>query len=85
MITIRALTPSPARYSIRPCPNGCPGSGFLDASLKPISDMIDEPASERLLNASAIIDIDALSTPARYLPANKHIFKNIPYPEQSTP
>jgi len=71
-------TSSPARYSILPCPKGCSGSGFLPANLKPIIEIIDEPASDRLLKASAVIAMEALNTPAMYLIIKRTRFKNIP-------
>ena len=56
--TMSIATISPDRYSILPCPNGCPGSGFCPAMRNPVSVISEEPASERLLNASAVIAIE---------------------------
>ena len=48
-------TASPETYSIRPCPKGCSLSEGAQAILKPTRVTTDEPASERLLKASATI------------------------------
>ena len=65
-------------YSILPCPYGWSLSASLYAILKPISDTSDEPASERLLNASAVIEIAPEMVPAMNFPVKRHIFKNMP-------
>lgn len=57
---IAAATISPDTYSIRPWPNGCSESGFAPASLNPISVTAEDPASDRLLNASAVTAIEWL-------------------------
>ena len=75
----------PARYSTLPCPKGCSASGFFAAIAKPSSVIIDEPASERLLNASAVIATEPDMRPAKYLTANSRMFRNIPQKEQSLP
>lgn len=66
MTRIATDTRRPEIYSILPCPNGCSGSGSCPESRKPINVMIDDPASERLLNASAIIAIEPLIVPASH-------------------
>ena len=48
------------------------------ASLNPIKVTKEEPASDRLLNASAVMEMELLMVPAMNFPANRHIFKNIP-------
>ena len=48
------------------------------ASRKLTSDITDEPASERLLKASACSAIEALSTPAMNLPAKSTRFISMP-------
>ena len=78
-------TTKPVIYSTLPCPKGCSLSAGVLESLKPISVTIDDPASERLLNASATIEIDAVNTPAANLPANKKRFKTIPTAPLKTP
>ncbi len=46
-------------------------SGFWFASLKPIIVIIEEAASERLLNASAVMDIDFVIKPTSNLAVNR--------------
>ena len=58
IIKIAAETTIPDKYSILPCPNGCSISGLVPASLNPIRVTRDEPASDRLLNASAVIAME---------------------------
>ena len=53
----RKATISAAIYSILPCPNGCSLSAGFPAIFTPIRLMIEEPASYRLLYASAITEI----------------------------
>ena len=67
----------PDMYSNLPCPKGCFVSGFIPANLNPMRVMSDEPASERLLKASAVIAMEPASVPARSLPANRRIFRKI--------
>lgn len=69
MMSMIAATASVATYSILACPYGCSSSALCAAILKPAIVMIDEPASDRLLNASAVIEIAPLSIPAKSLPA----------------
>jgi subfamily B ATP-binding cassette protein MsbA len=78
-------TTSPETYSILPCPNGCSVSGFAPASLKPSSVTIEEPASERLLKASAVIAMELLKVPARNLPIKSSTLNNIPITPHSIP
>ena len=61
-------------YSMRPCPYGCFLSGFFDASLIPIIVMIEESASERLLTASSMIEIDEDARPTAALRAASKTF-----------
>ena len=74
-------TATPERYSMRPWPKGWPGSGFFAAS----SVMTEEPASDRLLKASAVMAMEPDSRPARYLPRKSSTFSPIPTSEQSMP
>ena len=78
-------TARPDRYSMRPCPKGWPGSGFFDAMRKPSSVITLEPASDRLLKASAVTAMEPASVPAMYLPAKSRIFRKIPVSEHSMP
>ena len=48
----------PEIYSIRPCPKGWSESGFCPAILKPASVMMEDAASDRLLNASAVMAME---------------------------
>ena len=72
-------------YSILPCPNGCSASAGLSAILKPIIVTIEEAASDKLLNASAIIAILEATTPTVSLIANKIKLIIIPTTPPSTP
>ena len=85
MMSMIAATASVATYSILACPYGCSSSALCAAILKPAIVMIDEPASDRLLNASAVIEIAPLSIPAKSLPAKSMRFKNIPTIPHSMP
>ena len=59
---------------------------FLAQGLQILLRLIaDEPASERLLNASAVMAIEPDSTPAVYLPANSSTFRNMPNRLHSVP
>ena len=78
-------TPKPDTYSILPCPNGWSASAFMPENLNPTREINDDPASDRLLNASAVMAIDPLITPARYLPANRQTLSAIPTMLQSIP
>lgn len=75
MMSMIAATASVATYSILACPYGCSSSALCAAILKPAIVMIDEPASDRLLNASAVIEIAPLNIPAKSLPAKSMRFK----------
>lgn len=83
--TMMSDTATPERYSIRPWPKGWPGSGFFAAMRKPSSVMTEEPASDRLLNASAVIAMEPDSRPARYFPRNSRMFRPMPVSEHSMP
>ncbi len=52
---------------------------------EPHQEINDDPASDRLLNASAVMAIDPLITPARYWPANRQTLSAIPTMLQSIP
>ena len=71
-------TISPLIYSMRPWPNGCSVSAGAPAILKPTSVMMEEPASDRLLKASAVMAMEAVRVPAKNLAANSTRFKKIP-------
>ena len=74
-------TTKPDTYSYLPCPKGCSLSGGLSASLKPSKVAIEEPASDQLFKASAIIDTEEVRIPANSLETNRRILQNIPtYP-----
>jgi len=61
-------TVRPARYSKRPCPKGWWLSAGLLAGLKPSMLTMLLEASERLLTASATIEMDPTATPTMALP-----------------
>ena len=67
MITIITDTNRPDRYSSLPCPKGCSGSGSADDNLKPSRVITEDPASDKLLKASAVIAIEWLNNPAKNL------------------
>ena len=85
MTIMSAATARPEMYSILPWPKGWSGSGFLPERRKPSSDIADAPASERLLNASAVMAIEPESAPAAYFPANSSAFRHMPSTLHSVP
>ncbi|MPN01762.1 hypothetical protein SDC9_148974 [bioreactor metagenome] len=69
-------TESPARYSMRACPNGCSRSAGLPPSLKPTNVMMLLAASDKLFTASAMMDTLPESKPAANLEThNKRLHK----------
>ena len=85
MSTITMDTTRPETYSSRPCPKGWPRSGAWAESLKPSRVTTEEPASERLLAASAVMAMDPVARPASSFPPNSSTFKAIPTQPHSTP
>ena len=83
MIMIETIIP--AIYSIRPCPKGCSTSGLRPAIRKPTSVTADEPASERLFKASAVMAIEPEISPAVSLIRKRRMFKQIPAAPASIP
>ena len=77
IITIDTIKPD--IYSPLPCPNGCSLSAFLPVNLNPARVIIEEPASDKLLNASAVIATEPLNIPAKYLKAKRsiHYWRNV--------
>ena len=71
-------TTKAAIYSILPCPNGCSLSAGLLAILTPIKLMIDEPASDKLLNASAITEILCIIIPIVIFIKNNKTLQKMP-------
>ena len=65
--------------------NGMPFAIIVEQYDKDYQVITEEPASDRLLNASAVIAIDELSTPARYLIPKRTMFKKMPTQLHSTP
>ena len=82
---IIAATQSPERYSILWCPYGCSRSAGFSESLKPSSVTTELDASERLLNASAVIETLLQSVPTRSFPANSRILQKMPTHPASFP
>lgn len=76
---------NPAIYSNLPCPKGCSKSGFFPENKNPIKEIKEEKASDKLLNASAVMATELLSTPAMYLNKNKRIFRKIPTIQHNVP
>ena len=74
-----------ATYSMRSWPKGCSSSAGLLESLKLRMVITEEPASDRLLNASAVMAMEPLKTPARYFPANSSTLRRIPTMLHSIP
>ena len=85
MISIATETRKPEIYSILPCPKGCSESGLCPEIRNPIKVIIEDPASDRLLNASAVMAIDPLKKPAIHFPRKRRIFKPIPTAPQRVP
>ena len=75
---ISPATIRPDMYSMRPWPKGWSVSGFLPARRKPSSVTAEEPASDRLLKASAVTAMEPDSCPAKNFPANSRMFSAIP-------
>ena len=65
-------------YSIRPWPKGCSASAGLFAILKPIIVIIEEAASDKLLNASAKIETELENKPTDNFIINKIKLVTIP-------
>lgn len=68
----------PETYSILPCPKGCSLSAGEPAILNPMNDITDEPASDKLLKASAVTDTAPESIPTKSLPINRQILSAMP-------
>jgi len=78
-------TPKPDMYSNRPWPKGWSASGFMPENRKPTRVINEEPASDRLLKASAVMAMEPLKTPARYFPIKSSTFRPIPTMLHSIP
>ena len=78
-------TTRPDMYSMRPCPKGCSGSGLRPARRNPSSVTSEEPASDKLLKASAVMAMDPLTDPAKNFTANSSRFSPIPTAPHSCP
>ena len=78
-------TASEAMYSMRAWPKGWSASAGLPASLKPMSVMMEDPASERLLTASAVMATDPETDPARNFPAKSSALSAMPTMPDSLP
>ena len=78
-------TMRPEMYSMRPWPKGWSSSAFLAAIWKPTRVTTEEPASERLLKASAVMAMDPVSRPARNFPRERSRLRKIPTPPVSRP
>ena len=77
-IKIRKAMIRPATYSERPCPKGWSLSAGLEAILNPSRVIMELPASDRLLKASATMETLALSNPTIPLPAKSNRLTRIP-------
>ena len=71
-------TISAAMYSILPWPNGCSASAGFPAIFTPIKLMIDDAASDKLLNASAVTARECISVPMINFAANRNTLQKIP-------
>ena len=71
MIRMATDTNSPDKYSIRPWPKGWWGSGFCPAIWKPTKVMREEPASDKLLKASAVMAKE-FSGKKQYIQSDSH-------------
>ena len=83
-MTINA-TIKAAIYSMRPCPKGWSSSAGFSAILTPINPIMEEAASERLLNASAITEILLISSPISSFAPNSSMLQKIPTMLESVP
>ena len=82
---ISPATIRPETYSSRPWPKGCWGSGFFPARRKPSRVTTEDPASDRLLKASAVMATEPLRVPAKNFPANSRMFSPMPTKPHSWP
>ena len=78
-------TARPDKYSIRPWPKGWSSSARLAAMRKPTRVTTEEPASDRLLKASAVTAMEPVSTPATNFPADSSRLSTMPTPPDSRP
>ena len=78
IIKIINETISDATYSKRSCPNGWSRSAGFAEMRKLTNEITDDAASERLLSASAVIEILPASVPVMNFPANRRRFIAIP-------
>ena len=78
MSRIRKETIMDATYSMRACPKGCSRSAGLAEMRKEINEMICEPASDRLLMASARMETDPVSKPTANFAPNSSILSTTP-------
>ena len=85
IIRISIATISPAMYSARPWPNGCSVSFRLPESRKPASVITEDSASDRLLNASAVMAMEPVTAPANAFAPNSSALSAMPTAPQSTP
>ena len=81
----RKDTTSAAIYSILPWPKGCSSSAGLLAILTPTSPTMEEPASDRLLNASAMTETLCRKNPTAPLTTNKRTLQKMPTTLANTP
>ena len=82
---ISPATARPEMYSMRPWPKGWSVSGSRPASRKPSSVTAEDPASDRLLKASAVTAMEPDSCPAKSFPANSRRFSAMPTTPHSVP
>ena len=78
-------TISPEIYSNRPWPKGWPGSGFCPARRKPSMVTRLDPASDRLLKASAVMAMEPETVPARSFPKKSSTLSPTPTQPHSIP
>ena len=72
-------------YSILPCPKGWSSSAGFSAILTPIKPIMEEAASDRLLNASAMTEMLFTNIPIISLAANRRRLQKIPTPLARVP
>ena len=73
------------RYSILPCPKGWSLSAGFSAIFTPTKLMIDDPASDRLLNASAVTETLWSTRPTINFTIKRNTLQKIPTMLASTP
>ena len=81
----KKATINAAIYSIRPWPKGCSSSAGFSAIFTPTMLTMEEAASDKLLNASAITEILLAMSPVAIFTTNSSRLQQIPTIPDSSP